>query len=315
MVTIKVAAEITGLTIKSIRHYEKIGLLKPSARSTGGYRLYSEEDIFQLQQIRFYRDLKFSLPEIQEIFQSTPGGLQLIFQKQLRQVERAEREYERIRGVLEKALASDDCGEVLLYEEEQLLRNRDHVAIVGLDLQNDFLEGGALPCKRIRHVIEPLKRLFQEARERGIPVIYICDSHQKGVDKELEIWEDHAIEGTWGAQIMDELEPAPGDYVIKKSFFNGFLQTDLQRILDQLRIGTILFVGWRTHVCVAQTAIEAFHRGYRVVVAKDGVDSTTKGEHEFGLKLLEVNYGIEMYPCRSVLSILTGKAQPGKPFR
>lgn len=300
MVTVKVAAEITGLTVKSIRYYESIGLLKPSPRTAGGYRLFSEDDIFRLQQIQYYKALKFSLKEIAEILDARAGDLLAVFQKQLKRIEQVQAEYERIHRILERAVGADDCGDVLNLEDLGSLRNPRRIAVIGIDLQNDFLENGALPCKRFPMLIEPLQQFYGAVRAQHIPILYICDNHRKG-DPELEIWEDHAIEGTWGAEIVQELWPGPGDYVIKKRYFNGFIQTDLQKILDYLNVGTILFTGWRTHVCIAQTAIEAFHRGYRTMVVCDGVNSTTKEEHEFGLRLLQVNYGIEMVTCAEVL--------------
>jgi len=300
MVTVKVAAEITGVTIKSIRYYESIGLLKPSPRTEGGYRLFSEDDIFRLQQIQYYKALKFSLKEIAEILDARAGDLPAVFQKQLERIEQVQAEYERIHRILERAVSADDCGDVLNLEDLRSLRNPRRAAVIGIDLQNDFLENGALPCKRFSALIRPLQQFYEAVRARHIPILYICDNHRKE-DPELEIWEDHTIEGTWGAEIVRELWPGPGDYVIKKRYFNGFIQTDLQKILDHLNVGTILFTGWRTHVCIAQTAIDAFQRGYRTMVVRDGVNSTTKEEHEFGLSLLQVNYGIEMVTCAEAL--------------
>jgi len=300
MVTVKVAAEITGVTIKSIRYYESIGLLKPSPRTEGGYRLFSEDDIFRLQQIQYYKALKFSLKEIAEILDARAGDLPAVFQKQLERIEQVQAEYERIHRILERAVSADDCGDVLNLEDLRSLRNPRRAAVIGIDLQNDFLENGALPCKRFSALIQPLQQFYGAVRAQHIPILYICDNHRKE-DPELEIWEDHTIEGTWGAEIVRELWPGPGDYVIKKRYFNGFIQTDLQKILDHLNVGTILFTGWRTHVCIAQTAIDAFQRGYRTMVVRDGVNSTTKEEHEFGLSLLQVNYGIEMVTCAEAL--------------
>jgi len=300
MVTVKVAAEITGVTIKSIRYYESIGLLKPSPRTEGGYRLFSEDDIFRLQQIQYYKALKFSLKEIAEILDARAGDLPAVFQKQLERIEQVQAEYERIHRILERAVSADDCGDVLNLEELRSLRNPRRAVVIGIDLQNDFLENGALPCKRFSALIQPLQQFYGAVRAQHIPILYICDNHRKE-DPELEIWEDHTIEGTWGAEIVRELWPGPGDYVIKKQYFNGFIQTDLQKILDRLNVGTILFTGWRTHVCIAQTAIDAFQRGYRTMVVRDGVNSTTKEEHEFGLSLLQVNYGIEMVTCAEAL--------------
>lgn len=312
MLTVKAAADMTGLTVKGIRFYEKIGLLKPAARSPAGYRLYSEEDIARLHKIHFYREQRFSLEDIAVLLNDPDVDLRSYLKRQLFDIESQIQELEHIRITLNKALEENDCGEVL-EEENRSSLERSRVAIVGTDLQNDFLDGGALPCRRIYNVIKPLEAFFAQAREMKIPIIYVCDSHHRN-DPELEIWEDHAIEGTWGVQVIQELRPDPRDFVLKKNYFNAFIGTKLQNTLKKLGADTIILVGWRTHVCVAQTAIEAFHRGYRVLIAEDCVDSTTQVEHEFGLNLLRVNYGIEVLPGNDILEYMaemSGETQPG----
>lgn len=289
---------MTGLTVKSIRFYEDVGLYKPSTRSAGGYRLYSEENIQQLQQIRLYRNLKFSLKEIAVLMGQEKVDKQKLFQSQLEMVKQKRKDYERVAKILEASISAEQRSDRSSKKKQP---RAARTAIIGIDLQNEMLPGGALPCKRILTLIKPLSALFSEAREAKVPIIYVCDCHKRGVDEELEIWGDHCIEGTWGAEIIDELAPGPDDFIVKKGFFDGFIQTELQEILDQLEIGKLIFVGWRTHVCISLTAIEAFHRGYQVVIAKDGVNSNTKAEHDFGLRMLEVNYGFEMYGCKNVL--------------
>ena len=112
---------------------------------------------------------------------------------------------------------------VLMQEREGTPQEagKPRVAIVAIDLQNDILEGGALACKRILNIIPPLRRLFAQARSLGIPVIYICDWHYKG-DPELQLWNDHMMAGSWGAQIIEEVAPMPGDHIVYKNRFNGF---------------------------------------------------------------------------------------------
>ncbi len=60
-------AETAGVTIRTLRYYDKIGLLVPSARSEAGYRLYSDDDLERLQQILFFRELDFPLASIEEL--------------------------------------------------------------------------------------------------------------------------------------------------------------------------------------------------------------------------------------------------------
>lgn len=65
------AAERTGLSLRTIRHYEEVGLVVPSARSKGGFRLYTEKDVDRLRVIRRMKPLDFSLEEMRDLLQVT----------------------------------------------------------------------------------------------------------------------------------------------------------------------------------------------------------------------------------------------------
>ena len=60
-------AENTGLSLRTIRHYDEVGLVKPSGRTEGGFRLYSQEDLSRLLLIRRMKPLGFSLGEMTEL--------------------------------------------------------------------------------------------------------------------------------------------------------------------------------------------------------------------------------------------------------
>ncbi|WP_149182265.1 MerR family transcriptional regulator [Streptomyces sp. TRM49041] len=64
-------AERTGLSLRTIRHYEDVGLVMPSARSKGGFRLYTELDVERLMVIRRMKPLDFSLDEMRELLEIT----------------------------------------------------------------------------------------------------------------------------------------------------------------------------------------------------------------------------------------------------
>lgn len=65
--TVGKVAELAGVTVRTLHHYDEIGLLSPSERSAAGYRRYIEDDLERLQQILYYRELEFSLEEIAAI--------------------------------------------------------------------------------------------------------------------------------------------------------------------------------------------------------------------------------------------------------
>jgi DNA-binding transcriptional MerR regulator len=65
--TIQQLARLAGVSVRTLHYYDQLGLLKPSARTAAGYRLYGEANLLRLQQILFFRELDFPLTEIQAI--------------------------------------------------------------------------------------------------------------------------------------------------------------------------------------------------------------------------------------------------------
>lgn len=69
---VKEVADMVGISVRMLHHYDKIGLLKPESVSPAGYRLYTDKDLEKLQQVLFFKELEFSLQEIKNIINS-PG--------------------------------------------------------------------------------------------------------------------------------------------------------------------------------------------------------------------------------------------------
>src|SRR5580693_7040748 len=57
-------AKLTGITVRTLHHYDEIGLVQPSDRSRAGYRLYADDDVLRLQQVLVYKELGLPLDEI-----------------------------------------------------------------------------------------------------------------------------------------------------------------------------------------------------------------------------------------------------------
>jgi len=98
--TVRQLATLAGVSVRTLHHYDQIKLLKPSARTEAGYRLYGEADLLRLQQILFYRELDFPLAEIQAIL-DRPGFDQVEALRNHRRMlgERAERMAHLLRTV------------------------------------------------------------------------------------------------------------------------------------------------------------------------------------------------------------------------
>lgn len=94
-------ARRTGLTVRALRHYEDIGLLVPSQRSSGGYRLYDGKDVARLYRIQALRRLDLSLAEIQRLLDDTAGGLSDVVAQQVTQLDREIRQATALRAHLQ----------------------------------------------------------------------------------------------------------------------------------------------------------------------------------------------------------------------
>jgi DNA-binding transcriptional MerR regulator len=115
--SVKQLAKLAGVSIRTLHHYDEIGLLQPSVRSESGYRLYGEKELLRLQQILFYRELDFELKEIVEILDDPNYDLLEALQEQKQMLTA---EYDRISQLLEtiEKTINNVKGESMLSHEE-----------------------------------------------------------------------------------------------------------------------------------------------------------------------------------------------------
>lgn len=180
--------------------------------------------------------------------------------------------------------------------------NRKYAVLV-VDMLNDFVTG-ALKCDRGLAIVPKTRELLAGCRAKGIPVIFCNDAHLKGIDHELKLWGDHAIAGTHGAEVIPELELCEQDYVVPKRRYSGFFKTDLDLLLRELGVNTVIMTGLHAHMCVRHTSADAYQHGYDVVVAKDATDSFTEEDYLYGIKYLKDTYGAEITDVDTLLATL-----------
>jgi ureidoacrylate peracid hydrolase len=182
-------------------------------------------------------------------------------------------------------------------EPEPLEMDILRTAIIVVDMQNAFVrEGGywdlaGCDISVTQKVIKPCQEIVYAAREKGIEVIYL----QMGCHPDLadiggpdspawrksgglallrqrpELKDKLYIYGTWGADIIDELAPAPGDIVIRKQRHDGFIGTNLDIILRSYSLKYLVFIGIATNICVESTLRHAFFLQYFPVLVADAV--------------------------------------------
>jgi nicotinamidase-related amidase len=176
-------------------------------------------------------------------------------------------------------------------------------AIILVDMLNDFVTG-KLECERASKIIPNLKNLVAAARERGVPVIYSNDAHYENDFEIKQRWEDHAIKGTRGAEVIPELESGAKDFQVDKRTYSGFFETGLDQLLRSMGVETIVLCGLHTNMCVKHTAAGAFFRGYNIIVAEDGVEAFTEKDHKEGLEYLKFAYNAKTSKISEIIKKL-----------
>lgn len=157
-------------------------------------------------------------------------------------------------------------------------------ALVIIDMQNDFVrDEGTLQVKSAPSTVPAIRRLLDLARESGMRVAFSQDTHDPG-DPEFAIWPAHALRGTWGWEMIDELAPAAGELVVQKVRYDAFYGTELDHMLRLWHVQTIVLCGTVANICVHYTAASAALRWYDVVIPKDAVSAVEACDLEFSLR-------------------------------
>lgn len=162
-----------------------------------------------------------------------------------------------------------------------------------IDMLKDFVnENGALPVPNAKDLIDPINEEIKKFREDKEPVIFVCDAHEEE-DREFKAWPRHAVDGTEGAEVVEGLDKRREDVAVKKKRYSAFFNTDLEKILKEKGIDTLVLTGVLTDICVMHTATDAAMRNYKVIVPENCVKSTTKEAHDWAIRhmkevLLEV---------------------------
>jgi nicotinamidase-related amidase len=181
----------------------------------------------------------------------------------------------------------------------------DNKAVIIVDLLNDFVTG-SLKCERAERIVPNLKRLVDFSHNHKVPVIFSNDAHYPQDAEVVNKWGVHAMKGTKGAEVIPELKPTRDDFEVEKRAYSGFYETGLDSLLRSLYGGegvkTVILCGLHTHMCVRHTAADAFFRGYKIIVAKDGVDAFTQEDHEQGLKYLADVYNAKVMSIDEIIS-------------
>jgi len=187
-------------------------------------------------------------------------------------------------------------------------KRKPRYAILVNDMLNDFIHG-KLKCDRAAQIIPNIKLLLEKARQNDIPIFYCNDEHLPIDTYELKLWGPHAMKDTDGAKVIDELKPSAYDYIVPKRRYSSFdgtsLNSSLEGTYNGKGVNTIIMTGVHTHICVKHTVYDAFVRGYKIIIAEDGVEAFTGDDHEAGLKYMKQNYGARIEKVSDILKSIS----------
>ena len=166
----------------------------------------------------------------------------------------------------------------------------ESTAVVVVDMQNGFCHpDGSLYAPGSEAAIDPVGRVVDRAREAGVAVAWTRDVHppEQFADAhyydEFDRWGEHVLEGSWEAEIVDDLQPSEEDLVVVKHTYDAFYRTELEGWLDAHGIKDLAICGTLAHVCVLHTASSAGRRDYRPVLVEDAVGYIEADHREYAL--------------------------------
>ncbi|WP_072061402.1 cysteine hydrolase family protein [Xenorhabdus khoisanae] len=169
-------------------------------------------------------------------------------------------------------------------------------ALIVIDMLNDFVTGALANEESALKIIPVIQRTINYARSRNDwLVVYANDAHCAS-DQEIDIWGEHALAGTRGAEVVAELAPigAAREIISPKHFYSAFDGTDLEEVLKQYGVKEVVLTGQHTHCCVQHTAYGAFIRGYDIKVLSDAVCVFPGVDQNTALNYLKNMYNAEI---------------------
>jgi nicotinamidase-related amidase len=183
-------------------------------------------------------------------------------------------------------------------------------ALLIIDMQNDFvLDGKPMNVAGAQAVIPKIKAVLSEFRKRSLPVFHIMRVHRAdGSDveinrKELFARAPFAVEGTKGAEVIQELTPRSDEYVIPKIRMSAFIGTELDLMLRTLGVSTLFVCGIQTPNCIRTTVFDGTAYNYPVVLIDDATGASSAEVHQANVRDMQ-HIGVRIVKTAELPGIL-----------
>lgn len=195
-------------------------------------------------------------------------------------------------------------------------------ALIVIDMQRDFCapsgyaDQAGLDISLLRAPIPVIQRLLDAARARGLLVLHTREGHRADLTDLPEGKRRRAanagaaigsqgplgkllVRGEYGHDLIDELQPLPGEPVIDKPGYSAFAHTDLELLLRNRGITELIISGVTTEVCVSSTLRSAVDLGYACTLVSDACGSAYPELHAAALAMVDVEGGLFGRVCDS----------------
>jgi nicotinamidase-related amidase len=175
-------------------------------------------------------------------------------------------------------------------------------ALINVDYTYDFVaDDGALTCGKPGQAIEEeITAITKQFIDNGDYVVFAIDVHEEGdpLHPETKLFPPHNLRGTPGRELYGKLKELydkhkQDDHVdwMDKTRYSAFAGTDLELKLRARGITELHIVGVCTDICVLHTAVDAYNRGYQIVIHEKAVASFDQQGHEWALRHFKGSLG------------------------
>jgi biuret amidohydrolase len=179
---------------------------------------------------------------------------------------------------LDEVLEPDRCAVLVIDMQKDLVDPAGKIAAAGLDMSGMY------------RILPRCAEFIEEARALDVPVVHIQTVTMHNGASDSPSWirakgamvrsEDFCLEGTWGAEICDEVAPLADELVVTKHRSSAFLGTNLNLLLRSRGIETVVVIGEQTPGCVEATFRDAAYHDYYNVLVEDCVAAFDQQQHD-----------------------------------
>ncbi len=192
-------------------------------------------------------------------------------------------------------------------------------ALVVIDMQSTFCEPGSPAEVAVsREIVEPINALARKLRPLGVPVIWVLHANTHNAGKsDWEGFFNHVVADDVRAKTIESLAPGrqsvwrgleqdPADVTVIKNRYSALISgsSNLERVLRNMGIDTLLIAGTKTNICCESTARDAMMLDFNVVMLSDCCAALSEDEHQAALETIIQQFGdvmtaAEAYACLS----------------